>query len=299
MRNQVKTGGRSWTILELIRWTAGFFKSHNIESPRPSAEILLAHCLGMNRVDLYVNFDKPLTGPELDRYRGFVKRRANREPAAYITGRKEFWSLDLTVTPDVLIPRPETEHLVEACLAGLSDRQNPPQRILELGVGSGAVILALAGENPEHLFFASDRSPKALAVAKKNAIDLFPNQQIHFFAGDWFDPLSSEATGFDIIVSNPPYVKTSDLSQLEPEIRQYEPAAALDGKEDGLSAIRRIVVDAPEYLNHAGELFIEIGYDQKEPVRRIVHDSGRYENLSFIKDYAGRDRIVRMIKKEV
>ncbi len=298
MQHQSKPKQPEWTILKILEWTTSFFKSHGIDSPRSTAEILLAHALNLKRIDLYLQFDKPLARSELARFRSLIKRRRNREPVAYITGHKEFWSIDLSITKHSLIPRPETECLVEAALAFMSEDLLDGSRILELGTGSGAAIIALASERPSNMFFASDNSVDAVLLAGSNAVKHGLGSTIHFFAGDWFVPLKDNSLPFDMIISNPPYIKSGIISDLEPEIREYEPLNALDGGRDGLAALRHIVTNAPEYLIEGGHLLLETGHDQKNDIEAIVDECRAYDNIIFTKDYSGFDRIVSMRKKK-
>jgi len=294
--HQADTGDEKWTILKILRWTTSYLTSHNTDSPRLDAEILLGHTLGLERPELYMQYDLPLCGDELARFKSLIIRRANREPTAYIVGMKGFWSLELAVTGDVLIPRPETEHLVESALSLIPGELSEAfsKRILDMGTGSGDIVLALASERPGHLFFASDRSAKAIDVARKNAARISLADTIRFFSGDWFAPLNRKGKGFDMILSNPPYIPTGEIRQLRPEIREYEPVAALDGGKDGLACIRHIIRSAPAYLVPGGYLLLEIGHDQKASVRKIASDAGPYENIVFSKDYGGHDRVVQL-----
>jgi release factor glutamine methyltransferase len=284
--------------MKLIQWAAQFFKSHGIDSPRTTAEILLAHVLKLKRIDLYVRYDQPLFGEELEQFKALLKRRINREPVAYIVRGKEFWSMELSVTEDVLIPRPETECLVEAAVHVLGDDSNPqPKRILELGTGSGAVVLAMAYQNPCHFYFASDVSVKAVKIAVENARHHCLDARIHFFSGDWFSALNMGKSSFDLILSNPPYIKTAVLHRLQPEISKYEPVVALDGGEDGLCCLRRIILGVHPYLKPGGTLLLEIAHDQKEDVYKIMVECGCYEHFGCTQDYSGYDRVIRMRKK--
>jgi release factor glutamine methyltransferase len=288
----------NWTIIKLIRWATSYLKSHDIDSPRTTGEILLAHALKVNRIDLYLNYDQPLIDDELQKFKALIKRRIRREPVAYILGAKEFWSLDFKVNPNVLIPRPETECLVEKALDLLSQSAaSPPQRILDLGTGSGAIVTALASQQPQHVYFASDRFPPAVEVARVNAGRHECFDRIHFFVGDWFSSLNALRTSFDMIVSNPPYIPSKIIDGLQPEIGKFEPRAALDGAEDGLACYRIIIGAAPGYLKTAGVLVMEIGHDQREDVRRIVAGGDRFEEFVCAKDYSGHDRVVWMRKK--
>lgn len=290
-----------WTILKLLRWTTSYFQSHDIDSPRAAAEILLAYTLKLNRIDLYLQYDQPMSTAELGIFRSLIKRRVNREPVAYILGTKEFWSLDLSVTDKVLIPRPETEILVETALA-LTAELSPdlpadPLSILEIGTGSGAVILALATEHPDHLLFASDVSLSAVQQAKGNAIHHQLDHRIRFLNSDLFEALMGASSSFHMILSNPPYIPTGNIEQLQQEIYRFEPRIALDGHQDGLFFIRRIIHQAHPHLKPGGYLLMEIGHDQKPMVARIVQDADQYENVVFTKDYSGYDRVVSMRKR--
>lgn len=298
MQNQIRPERPKWTILNLIRWASSFFKTHDIDSPRATAEILLAHVLNLKRIDLYLRYDQPLGSDELEKFKALIKRRINREPVAYILGRKEFWSLDLVITTDVLIPRPETECLVEIALGVLSGSSRiPSRRILELGTGSGAIILSLASQNPLDLYFASDLSLEAVRVARRNAKRQHLDGKIHFFCGDWFSPLDRKKISFDMILSNPPYIETGVMNQLQPEIFAHEPAMALDGGEDGLDGLRRIVESAHLFLKPRGMLILEIGHNQQEDVHKMMDACGQYEQFGCTKDYGGHDRVVQMRKK--
>lgn len=289
-----------WNILKLLTWTASYFKSHNIDSPRVTAEILLAHTLKLERIDLYLRHDQPLSKSELKKFKDLIKRRIKREPVAYITGIKEFWAIDIGVSKDVLIPRPETECLVEIALSllpeNLNDELNPEaKRILDIGTGSGAIILALASTKPKHIFFASDCSRKALAIASQNAKRHNLNGKINFFVGKWFEPLNNGSL-FDIIISNPPYIPTKTIGNLQPEIYKYEPIIALDGGSNGLNCLTHIINNAHLYLKKRGSLLLEIGYDQKNRVSKIIDQCGKYENVVFTKDYSGYYRVVQINK---
>lgn len=298
MQKPAASRGLDWTILKLLEWTTAYFKSHAIESPRAAAELLLAHVLRLKRVELYVRYDQPLIAAELEQYKTLIKRRLAREPVAYILGNKEFWSLDLAVTRDVLIPRPETECLVEAALARLGqDARSGARCILDLGTGSGAVILALAAEQPQHIFFALDVSLKAVELARQNARSQGMEEKIHFLCGHWLQPLRSHPPFFDIIVSNPPYIERAALDGLQPEIFLYEPLTALDGGNSGLRYLKQIVATAHTYLKTGGSLLLEIGHDQQQAVDDLCRDVGRYENIRFVKDYGGYDRVAVMEKR--
>jgi release factor glutamine methyltransferase len=288
-----------WTIIKLLQWSASYFKTHDIDSPRATGEILLAHALKCERIDLYLKYDQPLLGDELKNFKILVQRRIKREPVAYILGVKEFWSLDLEVTEDVLIPRPETECLVEAALELLPRHSSSDSwHILDMGTGSGAIAIALASQQPRHTYFASDKSARAVKVARRNAKRHSLGEMIHYFNADWLTSLNQKTAAFDMIVSNPPYIPSRVIQELQPEIHGYEPVAALDGNDDGLGCLKTIIGAAHHYLKPGGVLLLEIGHDQQEAVHRIALDGGRYGNLGSSKDYAGHDRVVWMHKKD-
>jgi release factor glutamine methyltransferase len=282
----------SWTILKLLQWTTSFFTSHKIEGARASAEILLANALEIKRLDLYLRYDQPLSQQELSIFKALIKRRLKREPVAYITGNKEFWSLDLDVTKEVLIPRPDTECLVEQALEYLPGKEsNKSWNILELGTGSGAIILSMAAQCPQHRYFASDRSENAIRIAKGNAKKHDLSDIILFLVGDWFCPMKNNIKHFDMVVSNPPYIPNHLIAGLEPEIALYEPRLALDGGKDGLDSLRTIINQAPSFLKPTGYLILEIGYDQKHKVSELVIKSGKYKSFHIVKDFGGHDRV--------
>jgi len=298
MQNQQKPSSSQWTILKLLKWTTSYFKNHRLESPRASAEILLSYALKVKRIDLYLRHDQPLSEKELLPFKTLIKRRIDREPVAYIIGFKEFWSMEFEVTTDVLIPRPETECVVAEAISLLpANNDSSSKRILEIGTGSGAIVLALASERPNHIFFASDRSAKAIAVALKNATRHELDKKISFFSAVWFEPLRQGMQPFDMILSNPPYVQSGAIPGLQPEIYRYEPIEALDGGKDGLDPIKHIVEFGHGYLRSGGSLILEIGCDRKEQVHQIIEQCGQYCEIAFIKDFSGHDRVVRMKKK--
>lgn len=278
-----------WTIRKLLEWASSLFCSRGIDNPRSTAEILLAHAISADRIEFYRRPEKEICQEDLERYRDLVDRRLDREPVAYIVGEKEFWSMELLVTPDVLIPRPETECLVEQALPLLSEG-SIPKRVLEVGTGSGAIVLALASERPGHLYFASDRSVAALAVALCNAKRHGLDDRVRFFAGDWFEANGKDTPRFDLILSNPPYIPAQTIPELQEEVRDFEPRSALDGGEDGLRCLEKIIFQAHPYLRIGGYLLLEIGYDQRSALDRMIAATGRYGDVRFFRDYAGHDR---------
>ena len=207
-------------------------------------------------------------------------------------------TLGLKVTPAVLIPRPETECLVETALAVLSEDAGPgARRILELGTGSGAVILALAVERPGDILRATDQSEEVLSIARDNAGRHGVSQRISFFCGDWFTPIDREVDGFDLILSNPPYIRRKDIPNLQPEIFRFEPNAALDGGLSGIDSLEHIITTAPSYLRPNGHLLLEIGHDQRTLLERVIEKTGSYKETVFIKDYGGHNRVLSIRKK--
>ena len=293
MPNDDQSAAPPWTILKTLQWTAGYFRKHRIENPRSEAEILLAHTLDCQRIDLYLHHDKPLQTQELSRFKNLIRRRTLREPVAYIIGTKEFWSLVFEVTPDVLIPRPETEGLIEAALTHCPE--NTAVRVLELGTGSGIISVVLAHERSLWKFWATDLSSNAIEIARKNAHRHAVDDRIAFVVGHWFDAIADTAR-FDLIVSNPPYVVSDEISSLEPDVYQYEPTLALDGGTDGLTDIALIIQSAGRYLKPGGNLFLEIGYDQGTVVNELGQACRDYDQVVIEKDYSGHDRLVRMRK---
>lgn len=285
-----------WSLLELVREAAGYLAQKGVASPRLDAELLLAHTLGCRRIDLYLRFDQPVSKPELERFRELVARRARREPVAYITGLKEFWSLEFKVSPQVLIPRPETETLVEAALEELRwalGSSTGPLWALEIGTGSGAVALSLAKElGPSVLWVATDISAGALEVARCNAQDLGVEGWIRFVQGDLLEPLDVGGPKLRLILSNPPYVPTGLIKELEPEIRCHEPIQALDGGQDGLAVIRRILEQAPVRLMPRGVLMLEVGDGQTHAIEEILGSDHRWQQWGWRLDLAGKPRVI-------
>jgi release factor glutamine methyltransferase len=279
---------RIWTVLELLRWTTDHFAERGIESPRLDAECLLAHALGSDRLRLYVDYEKPVEADERAAFRALVRRRAGeRIPVAQLLGQKEFWSLRLRVTPDVLVPRPETETLVAAALEAFPDA-DAELTILDVGTGSGAVALALASERPKARVTASDLSDAALAVAGHNAEQLGLADRVRFAAGDVYAPVAGER--FDLVVSNPPYLAESEAADLAPEL-EHEPAGALFADEDGLDVLLKLVAGAAEHLNPGGLLALEIAPGQTRKVREACGRAG-LQQISVQRDLAGRERVV-------
>ena len=294
-----RAGGSPWTVLKALQWTADYFKRYRIESFRIDAEVLLAHALNCKRLDLYLRHDQPLNEDERARFRTLIQRRIRHEPVAYIVGYKEFWSLRFQVSPAVLIPRPDTECLVEAALKNLPiGEASKSSDVLDLGVGSGAITVALAHERREGRYWASDCSWSAIQVARENARCHGVADRIRFFMGRWLDPVRPACAQFDIVLSNPPYIPSGDISRLSPEIQRFEPMGALDGGADGLHHIGAIIAEAHGFLKPGGLLLIEIGFDQRDAVQSLARKWDVYEPVVFHKDYGGHDRVAQLRKKE-
>ena len=275
----------AWTILKVLKWTQGRFSERGIETPRLDAEVLLAHVLKYDRVALYTHFDQPLQADELTRYRELIKRRLQSEPVAYLVGKKEFRSLELHVDARVLVPRPETETLVELALTLLAD--GPSHRIVDVATGSGAIALALKSARPASTIFATDLSPDAAEVARANATRL--SLPVDIRVGDLLAPVAAEAP-FDLITANLPYIPTGDLPSLPPDVRR-EPRLALDGGPDGLSQVRRLITMAFPLLAPGGSLLLELAADQPPAVAPLLTSAG-FLSPTTTKDLAGHPRIL-------
>lgn len=276
-----------WTIGSILTWTGQYFAEKGVENPRLDAEVLLSHILERERIQLYVNFDQPLQPHELAAYREAVKKRVARMPVAYITGCKEFMGLEFCVTPAVLIPRPDTEILVEAVLKKLYGIEQPV--LLDLGTGSGAIIVSLLANLSTAAGVAVDISDKALGIAQQNAEKNQVSSRLKFYQGDLYQPVKGQA--FDAIISNPPYIPDSDIQELTQEVRQ-EPHLALAGGPDGLDFYRRIVRDAVQYLNPGGLLAVEVGIHQAQAVAALADPVEQLVFTEIIKDYSGIERVV-------
>lgn len=282
--------------MECIGLAAGHLKASGSESPRLDAELLLGEALGLDRVQLYVQHDRPLTSSELDRYRKLVARRARREPIAYILGRKEFRSLEFNVDSRVLIPRPETEHLVQAAVNELRRRFPGEGRLLvaDIGTGSGAVAAGIAAEEARAEIVAVDIDAGALEVARANLERHGLADRVRLRLSDLLEGIAGER--FHAVVSNPPYVSEEAWRALAPDVREFEPRRALVGGEDGLAVIRRLVAQVAEALLPGGFFACEIGWDQGEKVRALGEQAG-FATIDILPDLAGRDRVVVMAKE--
>lgn len=277
----------------MILWTAEYLAAKGVDRARLEGEHLLAHALGLKRLDLYLQYDRPLTPEELDGFRPLVKRRARREPLQYIVGSQPFRELDLLVDGRVLIPRPETEVLVEEVLAWARGRapEGGDLDALDLGTGSGAIALSLAVEGPFRRVVATDRSVAALDVAALNRAAAGLDERVDLREGADFEPLAEDER-FDVVVSNPPYVAERERPGLEPEVLDWEPEGALFAGPDGLDVIRRIVAGAPARLREGGLLALEIGAGQAGAVEGLLAGMDGWDSVTVRADLAGRERVV-------
>lgn len=268
--------------------------THGISNPRLDAEVLLAQALGTNRTGLYTRLHVPLSLEQQEIFRVLFQRRMQREPLHYITGVREFWSLEFKVDPRVLIPRPETEVVVETALRLLSQSaiRNPQSAILDIGTGSGCIAIALAKDLPQAEIWATDASADALAVANENARHHGVTERIRFLQGDLFAPIVGKEDGFDLIVANPPYIARPELTALQPEVRDWEPSAALDGGPDGLDFYHRLLREGPTYLCSGGGLVMEIGHGQGTAVMHLAQEQRDLSDCRCVSDYAGRERVI-------
>ncbi len=316
------------TVREAIRTGSEYLRQAGIDSARLDAEVLLRDVLGMEQTDFYLSIDEAMDATAEREFHKLLSRRAGREPVAYITGHKEFWSLDFVVTPDVLIPRPETELLVELALVratqiissqpslspvsgeeGKGERardsrsdvfarldSQPPLKILDLGTGSGAIAVSLAKELPQARVCAVDISSVAVEIARRNARRHGVEERMECFRGDLFEPVAEDREGFDLIVADPPYIRSDDLAGLAPEIREWEPNMALDGGADGLLYYRRIVAAARDYLKTDGTILLELGDGMGKAVAQLFADASDFEPAKVYRDYTGNERVITAAK---
>ena len=277
------------TVLESINLSAQYLAQKGIESSRINAELLLADILDCKRLDLYLSFDKPLGNQEIEKYRDYIRRRGNFEPIQYITGKVDFYGIELKVNSSVLIPRPETELLVENILKLLS--RDKESTILDIGCGSGNITIALAVNLSSSKFICTDNSDEALKVAKENAEKYFELERIKFINHNILKEDLNNFPQFDIIVSNPPYVSRKDFKSVQKEIRDYEPRSAVTDDSDGYTFFREITRKSFNKIKSGGKLFFEVAEGQDERVIEIMKKNN-FKNITVIKDYQNIDRII-------
>ena len=288
------------TVFGLLNWSTNTLKDHEVENPRLNAELLLASSLNLSTEGLYAHLHDQVKEREQKDLEKLIQRRISGEPLQYILGHQEFWSIDFKVDRRVLIPRPETEFLVEQSLSILSGTSfKRILSVLEIGTGSGAIAIALAKEMKNIFLVATDISKDALAIAMENAKSEGVQSQIEFVNGDLFGPFrpSRERKFFDLILSNPPYIIRTEIGSLAKEVRDYEPIVALDGGEDGLEFYRRLISQAPFYLREGGWLLLEIGQGQRLLVFELIEGGGNFLKPDCIPDLSGIERVVKVQRK--
>ena len=292
--------GAPWTVKRLLEWTTPFFARKDVDSPRLSAELLLSHVLGAPRIKLYTDYERVLSDQQLSTYRALVQRAADQEPIAYLTGRAHFFNLEFDVTPDVLIPRPDTETIVENVLQLSRNTAGfEAPRVLDLCTGSGCIAAAIAHHLKAATVIAIDISEKAVAVARRNIEQLKLGDRVAVEQGDLFEPISHmvDAQPFDLILSNPPYIASAKIDRLDHSVKDYEPKIALDGGADGLAITRRILESAPDRLRAGGRVYIEIAYDQAGAALDAAKSHDQLDEVRVLKDNAGNDRVLTARRK--
>jgi release factor glutamine methyltransferase len=290
-----------WTVRKTLEWTTSFFTRKSVDAPRLSAELLLGHVLGVPRIRLYTDYDRTLSDPDRAKLRELVVRAGEHEPIAYLTGKGYFFNLEFDVSRDVLIPRPDTETLVENVIQTARRqliRESP--RILDLCTGSGCVAAAIATGLKNAVVLATEISPRAAAVARGNIERLGLAGRVTVLEGDLFEPLLNivDPQPFDVIVSNPPYIASGQMASLDRSVRDYEPAQALDGGPDGLTIHRRILQEGLARLNPGGRIFLEIAFDQGKTATEVAGGYPGWEDVRVLKDHAGHDRVLTAKKPD-
>jgi release factor glutamine methyltransferase len=293
--------GGTWTVRRILEWTTSYFDRKEVFQPRLSAEQLLAHVLNYPRIRLYTDYDRELKEQDLAAYRTLVQRAVEDEPIAYLTGRKPFFNLEFEVTRDVLIPRPDTETLVENVLQFFRHQPGMESpRVLDLCTGSGCIAAAIAHHHKSANVVATDISPAAVEVARRNFQKLGLAERISLLEGDLFEPLTRmiDLLPFDVIVSNPPYIPTAGLATLDKSVKDYEPMLALDGGVDGLAFHRRILSESPGRLVPGGRVFLEIQFDQGQAAVELAQANPAFQEVRILKDAGGRERVLTVKKAE-
>ncbi|UCF43875.1 MAG: peptide chain release factor N(5)-glutamine methyltransferase [Planctomycetota bacterium] len=289
-----------WTIQRLLNWAVKHFTEKGIDAPRLSAELLLSHVLGLKRIELYTQFDKVVTKEQLDELHKLVERASQNEPIAYIVGKTEFYSLELEITPDCMIPRPETELLVERAIEFLRTR-NGKQFVCDLCTGSGCIAVAVAKNYADAEIIATDISDGALKIAARNIEGHQLQERIKLLCGDLFEPIVPQLDmgKFDLIICNPPYVGTAEFEGLGKNVRDYEPKSALFGGDDGLDICRRVIEKADSFLKADAALMLEVGYSQGPTVKALLDEEGCFAQIAIEKDFQDNDRIAIGKKQKV
>lgn len=282
-----------WTIQKLLNWTTEYLTQKGVDSPRLSAELLLSSVLGLTRIELYTQYNRVVGEEHLARLRELVARAGRHEPIAYLVGRTEFYSLELEVTPDCLIPRPETELLVQRAIEFLRRRAGS-RNVCDLCTGCGTIAVAIAKNVPDARVIATDLSEAALSVAARNVEKHGLQERVELLEGDLFEPLipQLDVTQFDLIACNPPYVSDAEYEELEKNVKDYEPKTALYGGRDGLDLYRRICEQVGPFLKPDGALLLEIGYKQGPAIKGMLEQAGLFPSIKVDKDLIGHDRVV-------
>jgi len=287
--NQPASASEGWTVQRILEWTASFLKQKGVESPRLEAELLLAHARKCPRIRLYTDFNELLTDNERTVMRELVQRRAKREPLAYIVGTREFYGRSFDVAAGVLIPRPETETLVDICLERIP--KESPREILEVGFGSGCISITIAKQRPLCSVIATDISSAAMEIASRNVEKHGLAGKVTLLAGDTLQPLKDHGRQFDGLVSNPPYIRDDESAGLEPEVAVHEPREALFAGADGLDVVRKIVAQAAAILKPGAFVALELDPAQCGMVVSMLQAAG-FETVSVRRDLSGNDRVV-------
>jgi len=283
--------GEAWTPISLTRWSGEYLQEKGVEGGRLDAELLLAHVLDLQRLDLYLQHDRPLIPVELDTFKALLKRRAVREPLQHLLGTAAFREVDLVADGRALIPRPETEVLVEEVLRWAQDAPETPLTAVDIGTGTGAIALSLLKEGPFQRVIATDPSTRALELAGENARRLGLQERIEFREGALYAPLNPEER-FHLLVSNPPYIPDGDRAGLDPEVREWDPPSALFAGPEGLDVILPLVEGASEFLLPQGLLAMEVGDAQARKVARAMEQTEAFREIRIRPDLAGRERVV-------
>jgi len=286
-------GQRQWTIGRLLKWISGYFAEKGVGMCRLSAELLLADVLGLKRIELYTNFDRVVSESQLGRLHELIKRCGMQEPLAYVIGKTQFYGLDLKISADCMIPRPETELLVERAIEFLRARDGA-QLVCDLCTGSGCIAVAIASNFEQSRIIATDISDEALKTAAENVEMYGLKERIELLCGDLFEPIIKQldSANFDLIVCNPPYVTAQEYESLEKNVKDYEPRVALYAGADGLDVYRRIAERVGEFLRPGGGLMLEIGYAQGPAVRSLLEKTGHFGEIKIEKDFSDNDRVV-------
>lgn len=286
------TTEQQWTIKRLLEWTEAYFAKADASNPRLEAEILLAEALECARIELYTRFDEVPAADPVSRFREWVKRRATGEPVAYIVGYREFYSLRFEVDSNVLIPRPETEHVVVAALEAAKSIEDRPIRVIDVGTGSGCIAITLAKHLNDCKIAATDLSPGALAIAQKNAVAHGVDGCVRVLKGDLFAALPARSGPVHLIVSNPPYIGSQEIETVDRQVQDYEPEIALFSGEYGMDATTRLVAEAPAHLLTGGYLIFESSPIIIDQCRKLVEENSSLDLVDVVKDFDGLARVI-------